>query len=74
MAADLSLSGLGFHLLSWHGFESIPQGLIRCAALGAVALVGALAAVKGNVGIQVALQLVQRLVEGKTPLPTPFFH
>src|SRR2546426_5251102 len=63
VAADLSLRGLGFHLLSMHGLDSIPERLIGRAALGAIALVGALAIVELHVAIQVALQLVQRCVE-----------
>lgn len=58
MAADHSLGGLGFHLLlerlltgrgtgfrTGHRGDPLPEGLVRCAALGAVALVGALAIV-----------------------------
>src|SRR2546422_9228203 len=63
VAADLSLRGLGFHLLSTHGLDSLQEHLIGRAVLGAIALVGALAIVKPHVAIQVALQLVQRFVE-----------
>ena len=63
VVADLSLRGLGFHLLSTHGLDSIQERLIGHAALGAIALVGALAIVKLHLAIQVALQLVQRFVK-----------
>lgn len=72
VAADVSLAGFGFRLLSTHRFDSIEDRLGGRAPLGVIALVGAVAAVKGNVGFQVALQPVPRLAEGKTPLPTPW--
>ena len=54
MAADLSLRGPGFHLLCSSDVESIAQGLIRGAALGAVALMGPLAVVKIQVAVRSA--------------------
>jgi hypothetical protein len=65
VAADLSLCGLGVHLHFGltHRFDSFRECLIRCAALRAIALMGALAIVESQVRIQVALQLFERFVE-----------
>ncbi len=63
MAVALSLCSLWFHLLSAQRFDSVCERLIGRAALGAVALVGALAIVECEVPIQVSLQLFEGLVE-----------
>ncbi len=63
VAADLSLRGLGFHLLSRHGLDSIHERLIGRATLRAVALVGTFAVVELQLAVQVRLRLLQPFVE-----------
>jgi hypothetical protein len=64
MAADLSVCGLEFQVLSTHRFDSLEERLVERTSLGAVALVCALPVVEGKVHIEVSLQLFQRFVEG----------
>ncbi len=64
VAADLSLRGLGFHLRFLDRLDPVQERLVGRAALGAVALVGALTVVKLQVTVQVALELIEAFVEG----------
>jgi len=63
VAAGLNLSGLRFHVLATQIGDSLQKDWVRCSALGAVALVGALAVVDRRILVEVTLPLLQGLVE-----------